>query len=213
MLNVERCVGLRLAFVLSLICSLTIVSNSFAQSGIDQNVLYPDLKQVLMVMVEVDQEIRNELISKGFGRLDSLDILRQKAIDEANTKILDKLLKNYGWPTREMVGQEGVDAAFLIVQHADPAYQKKILPSVKRSFERGDLDGAKYALLVDRILVNDGLPQRYGSQAKIEEGYIILFPIEDRDRVDVLRKSLGLGPLSEYIRGMESLYGAKYKGR
>jgi len=213
MLNVERCAGLKLVYILLLICSLSVVSNSFAQSGIDRNVLYPDLKQVLMVMVEVDQEIRNELISKGFGRVDSLDILRQKAIDEANTKILDKLLENYGWPTREMVGKEGVDAAFLIVQHADPDYQRKMLPSIKASFERGDLDGANYALLVDRVLVNDGLPQRYGSQAKIEEGYIILFPIEDRGRVDLLRESMGLEPLSEYIRGMESLYGAKYKAR
>lgn len=213
MLNVERCVGLKLTYFLLLFCSLSVVSTSFAQSGIDQNVLYPDLKQVLMVMVEVDQEIRTELISKGFGRVDSLDILRQKAIDEANTKILDKLLQNYGWPTREMVGNEGVEAAFLIVQHADPNYQKKMLPSIKASFERGDLEGAKYALLVDRVLVNDGLPQRYGSQAKIEEGYIVLFPLENSERVDMLRESLGLEPLSSYIRGMEVLYGAKYKGR
>ena len=213
MLNVERCAGLKLAYFLLLTLTLSVVSNSFAQSGIDRNVLYPDLKQTLMVMAEVDQEIRNELISKGFGRVDSLDIIRQKAIDEANTKILDKLIRNYGWPTREMVGKDGVDAAFLIVQHAEPAYQKKMLPSIKSSFERGDLDGAKYALLVDRVLVSDGLPQRYGSQAKIEEGYIILFPIEDRTKVDVLRESLGLESLSEYIRGMESLYGAKYKDR
>ena len=213
MLNVERCVGLKLVYFLLLTFSLSVVSNAFAQSGIDRNVLYPDLKQVLMVIAEVDQEIRNELLSKGFGHVDSLDILRQKAIDEANAKILNKLLQDYGWPTREMVGQEGVDAAFLIVQHADPAFQKKMLPSVKASFERGDLDGAKYALLVDRVLVNDGLPQRYGSQAKIEEGYIILFPVENRERVDALRESLGLEPLSSYIRGMEALYGAKYKGR
>lgn len=165
-----------------------------------------------MVLAEVDAEVRTEMVNKGFGNVDTLDMVRQQAIDEANARILDKIIKNYGWPTSEMVGLDGVAAAFLVVQHAEHNFQKRMLPAINTSFERGDLNAGDYALFVDRILVNDGLPQRYGSQADIRDGMLVLFPIEDRQNLAVRRASLGLPPLKEYIEQMETFYGVKHKG-
>lgn len=189
------------------LCLLTHPISALAQSKDAGSALYPGLRSVLLAIAEVDQEVRSEMVGKGYGNLDSLDVARQQIVDETNIKILDKLVSDYGWPTREMVGRDGVKAAFLIVQHAEHAYQKQMLQSIKRSFERGDLDGGDYALLLDRVLVGDGLPQRYGSQAKIENGMLVLFPIEDKARVDEIRASMGLEPLGDYVRSLEQLYG------
>ena len=199
------------ALVLFTLVNLLFGSFSNAHAQGSSEVLYPGLRSVLLVMAEVDQEVRAELLNKGFGNLDSQDMAHQNAVDEANIKILSKLIDDYGWPTEEMVGLDGVSAAFLIVQHAGHAFQKKMLPMIKASFERGDLNGSDYALLQDRVLVGDGLPQRYGSQASLENGFIVLFPIEDERNVDRIRASLGLEPLADYIRSLESLYGMKYR--
>ena len=88
---------LRLSVYPLLACCFIPWSASIAQSGGD--VLYPELRSILLVLEEVDQEVRAELLGKGFGNLDSLDMARQRAVDETNTKILDKLIRDYGWPT------------------------------------------------------------------------------------------------------------------
>ena len=195
-----------LSFLLGVFC---VSSSAHAQSG---NVLYPDLKKVLLVMAEVNEEVRSETMDKGFGNVNTLDIVRQQAIDEANARILDKIIKNYGWPTSEMIGLDGVAAAFLVVQHAEHTYQKRMLPAIRSSFERGDVNAGDYAMFVDRILVNDDLPQRYGTQADIRDGMLVLFPIEDRANLEVRRASLGLPSMSEHIEQMEAFYGVKHRG-
>ena len=74
---------------------------------------HPDLRAVLLSMVEVDEEVRSELIEKGMGNLDDVDFARQQAVDEALTKTLLKIISRYGWPTSEMVGKEGVYGAYI----------------------------------------------------------------------------------------------------
>ena len=146
------------------------------------------------------------------GNLDSLDIARQAAVDETLTKMLLKIIKSYGWPTSEMVGKDGVAAAWLILQHAEHDVQKSMLGNVRVSFEVGDLDGQSYALLFDRVNVNDGLPQRYGTQMDIVNGEFKFFPIEDPGNLNVRRSQVGLVSISEYIKHMEDVYGIPYKG-
>ena len=210
MINTNTCTLIRhYTGCFLLLCMLCLSAESSAQSN---NVLYPDLRKMLVIMAEIDVEVRAELMGKGFGNVDSLDIIRQQAIDEAHTKILDKIIQNYGWPTREMVGQEGVDAAFLIVQHSDDAFQKRMVPMIEASFERGDVSAHDYALLVDRVLLYDGKPQRYGTQAEITNGVLVVLPIEDKQNLEKRRASLGLLPMEDYVREMEKLYGMKVKG-
>ena len=67
-----------------------------------------------------------------------------------------------------------------------------MLPLVRASFELGEIRGEALALLTDRVLVEDGELQRYGTQAEIVDGAVRFSPIEDEAHVDERRAGLGL---------------------
>ena len=62
------------------------------------------------------------------------------------------------------------------------------------------------AYLTDRVAVQAGRPQRYGSQFKIRDDGIVFDPIEDSATVDERRAALGLPPLAEYARQGDSRF-------
>lgn len=175
-------------------------------------ILQPELRTFLLKLKDIDQGIREELLAKGYGKLDSLDIARQEAVDRENTAHLQEIIDEHGWPDRFLVGFDGVEAAFLIAQHADDAFQRAILPTIKASYQRGDLSGGDYALFEDRVRVNQEMPQRFGTQAYIADGRLVLYAIEDHANVNMRRKELGLEPLADYVKKLEEMYGMKAVG-
>lgn len=125
----------------------------------------------------------------------------QEALDRRNQDQLDRIIKNYGWPTVKWAGSEGTEGAFFALQHADLNYQKKYLPMVRRAVAQDDLSPSLLALLEDRIRVKEGRKQIYGTQLNTSaDGTQVVFPIEDEENVDARRASVGLGPLSEYLK-------------
>jgi hypothetical protein len=159
-------------------------------------------------MVEQDQAVRNELIQRGINHPDPITEGRMAAIDARHTARMKEIVRRYGWPGPGLVGRDGADAAFLLVQHAeDLAFQKKMLPLVRRAYRAGELSAWNYALLLDRVLVREGKPQIYGMSLKSWEGKeAVLHPIEDEANVDKRRAAIGLPPLSEYLEFMRRLY-------
>ena len=125
----------------------------------------------------------------------------QEALDRRNQDQLDRIIKDYGWPTVKWAGREGTEGAFFVVQHADLDYQKKYLPMVRRAVAQDDLSASLLALLEDRIRVKEGKKQIYGTQLNTSaDGTQVVFPIEDEANVDARRARVGLGPLSEYLK-------------
>ena len=120
------------------------------------------------------------------------------------------IIKEYGFPSPTLVGIDGVEAAFLLVQHASHAFQKKNHPVILKAYRAGKLSGQNYALFLDRVLVGDGEPQIYGTQAKSFTDWAnqepVLLPIKDEASVDQRRKSIGLPPLSEYLKTLKQMY-------
>ena len=161
-------------------------------------------------MVEQDQAIRNELIKKGVKPPDQALLKRMRDIDLANIVRIRAIVRQYGWPGPELVGEDGTQAAFLIVQHADHAFQKEMLPLVRDAYRAGKLSGQSYALLLDRVLVGEGKPQVYGTQAKPFDHWKgkepVLHPIEDEANVDKRRAEVGLPPLVEYLEFLKQMY-------
>jgi hypothetical protein len=49
-----------------------------------------------------------------------------QAVDAANTARMKRIVAERGWPGRSLVGDDGAQAAWLLVQHADhdPAFQR-----------------------------------------------------------------------------------------
>jgi Family of unknown function (DUF6624) len=197
-------------YILVLFSSLLLIGNIQAQTASTKSVANPALRQELLQRVEQDQAIRNELIEKGIDHPDKSVLERMKTIDAANTERMRAIVGQYGWPGPELVGQDGTEAAFLLVQHAELAFQKEMLPLVEKVYKSGKLSGQSYALLIDRVLVGEGKPQIYGTQAKRIEEWKgrepVLEPIEDEANVDKRRAEVGLFPLSEYRELLKRLY-------
>ena len=204
-------------YIIALCFILLLASNIQAQTTSAQSVANPTLRQELLQLVEQDQAIRNELIKKGIEHPDESVLARMKVIDAANTERMRAIVRQYGWPGPELVGQDGTDGAFLLVQHANLVFQKEMLPLVEKSYKSGKLSGQSYALLLDRVLVGEGKPQVYGTQAKRIEEWKgrepVLQPIEDEANVDKRRAEVGLFPLSEYRELLKKMYFPQEKGK
>lgn len=168
------------------------------------------LRKELLTMVEQDQNIRNEMIKSGVDHLSKGILARMDVIDSRNTARMKGIIRRYGWPGPELVGWDGTEAAFILVQHADHSFQKELLPLMQKEYKTGDLSGPNYALFIDRVLVEDGRPQVYGSRAtpfdQWKGGEPVLYPIADEPNVDKRRAEAGLSSLAEYREMLKQMY-------
>lgn len=155
-----------------------------------------------------DQAVR-EIFLAGHHQ-DTTDLRRMADVDADNTSFLKKIVAERGWPGRSMVGRDGAEAAFLILQHSpDTAFQAKMLPLLEKGAASGDVEGQHLALLTDRIAVHRGQKQVYGTQASIVHGRFVLDPIADSANVDARRSKLGMPPVAAYMRILDSLYSTR----
>jgi len=168
------------------------------------------LHDELMARMEKEQNLRGALIDSP----DDIQLLMRMAeADAQNTMWLDEVIQQQGWPTKSLVGEDGAQAAFLIVQHSPaPQFQKKCLELLGRAVKQNEADIINLVYLTDRIRTFEGKPQIYGTQGQTNaDGLIIPFPIEDEEHVDERRKAIGLEPIAEYFKNMNESYktGAK----
>lgn len=120
----------------------------------------------------------------------------------ANQTRLREILDSRGWPDRATVGSSGARAAWTIALHADtdPALQRRCLDLMQQAQARGEASPAAVAYLTDRVLVNQGKPQIYGTQFTSEGGEPKAHPIADTTNLDARRAHAGLPPMAEYDR-------------
>ena len=59
-------------------------------------------------------------------------LARIDSVDAGNLAWMRTLVRQRGWPGRDLVGMDGTEAAFLLVQHAGHGFQKEMLPLVER---------------------------------------------------------------------------------
>ena len=200
-------------YLIALCCALVFVSKTQPQTPNAQTVANPALRQELLQRVEQDQAIRDELVEKGMAHPDQSILARMRAIDDSNTERMRAIVGRHGWPGPGLVGQDGTDAAFLLVQHANLAFQKAMLPLIEKAYRRKELSGQSYALLLDRVLVGESKKQVYGTQAKLKGKEFVPDPIEDEANVDKRRAEIGLPPLSEYLKVLKQTYFPQESGK
>lgn len=153
-----------------------------------------------------DQGIRQQIdeIESKYGR-DSKEMQELWANmarkDSMNLIVVKKILDERGWLGADVVGPTGNITLFLVIQHADLATQEKYLPMMREAVKNGKAQGSSLALLEDRVLIRNGKRQIYGTQIGIHEetGKHYVSPLEDPDRVDERRASVGLGTLADYV--------------
>jgi hypothetical protein len=129
-------------------------------------------------------------------------LLRQDSLRLATFQALER---RYGWPRDKAVGAGSVQQAYLLVQHAPDQIQASYQDTLRAAHARGELRSADYATYLDRVWVNQGRPQQYGTQSSRrvlangqEEDY--LFPVEDLPHLDQRRATMQLEPLLSQLR-------------
>lgn len=136
---------------------------------------------------------------------DILDRLRDSRNQNADNLCL--ILKEYGWPTRKLVGDDGANAAFFLVRNSSNAgMQAALLPVIIAATSQGEIALRDFAFYIDRVRLNAGLKQLFGTQATIRDGFLVMFPIENEALVDARRKQYQLPPLADYQRSLEQSY-------
>lgn len=165
--------------------------------------VHEELRRRLLEMSEEDQRVRSELAAT--GELFDGYAPRMEEVHRRNAAALEAVIQRHGWPGRSLVGADGAQAAWLVLQHAigDPALQRRCLPLLREAAARGEAEPAQAAFLEDRISFFERRPQRYGTQFDWDEnGRLSPWLIEDPERVDEYRRSVGLEPLAERVRRM-----------
>jgi len=152
----------------------------------------------LKSLLNNDFALREGLILRGelFGGYHP----EMEALQTANGKELESLIERFGWPDKEIDGEDAVKRAWYIVMHAIslPSLQRQVLAILKANQSFCPL--MQLAMLEDRVLVFSGKKQKYGTQMDWDSnGNLNPFPIENFERVDHLRKEVQLPPLQESI--------------
>ena len=123
-------------------------------------------------------------------------------INEKNLQELEQLLATRGWPKRSQVGPAAAGAAFYILQHSNAEAQQKYVSMFEKCCRDHEGNWQQYALMFDRMRMNQNKPQRYGTHAYLDPRAgrtDELYPLEDETKVDEWRKEIGLEPLKAYL--------------
>lgn len=131
------------------------------------------------------------------------------SVFKENTAWLKAWIRKHGWPRISDVGEEAARAAWLIAQHSDHdvAFQKKCLELMRRAVAEGEARPEDLAYLEDRVLVNSGKWQLYGTQFyKDRNGTYKERPIKDRKHLAKRRREAGMQPFSEYKKHLVKRY-------
>ncbi|WP_445384402.1 BT_3928 family protein [Robiginitalea sp. IMCC44478] len=163
------------------------------------------LKKNLDSILERDQLYRGNLTPENMGK--------QYQIDQQNIVYIDSIISEYGYPGTSLVGPNTDRAAWYVIQHSERI--DEFLPQIKIAAETGELPFRLYAMMLDRSLMNQGLPQQYGTQAmtyfwNTPEEINLIWPIEDHENVNQRRKAAGFTQTIEEYAG-EILDGEDYR--
>jgi hypothetical protein len=114
---------------------------------------------------------------------------------------LAEMMAEHGWPTEQRVGTDAARAAWLVAQHADRQLdvQRRAVALMTEAVASGAASARDLAFLQDRLAVNEGREQRYGTQiGAVADGRPVPWPCEDPERLDERRAEVGIEPFDEY---------------
>lgn len=129
---------------------------------------------------------------------DSVKLLHQDKIN--------LIYERFGYLGYDKVGIESSDKFYISIQHADNNvdFQKKMLKALKIEVDNKNASKSNYALLNDRIKINEGKKQDFGTQVTYRKNGQA-FPkngLADSLNVDQFRKEYNLGPLKNYLNDL-----------
>jgi hypothetical protein len=173
-------------------------------------------KSAMARIAEVQAQLTAQWVADQAGRMAYLDLqttdrtgaafwaqrlatANAVATDAVSTEMMRALLREFDWIDNHRFGTRVASRAWILVQHADdhPDFQQLALDRMATHLATGGVRPSDYAHLWDRVAVNTGKPQRYGTQPTTTcnpDGTLDLRAVEDPAQLDARRRTMGLGP-------------------
>jgi hypothetical protein len=197
-----------------------------AQNGIDEN-----LKKELDGILKSDQILREYIDSETTDsrKLQILNETGYSTDDLANGKVymilnkrdsinllrIEEIIAKYGYPGKTLVGEPTNEAAWYVIQHT-----KRIanyFPMIQEAGASNEIPFTKVAMMQDRMLMQEGKEQLYGTQVAGEdilntttgkkEFWYYVWPIQNAESVNELRKEAGfVTTVEENAKSMGVVY-------
>ncbi|RYD55072.1 MAG: hypothetical protein EOP56_17015 [Sphingobacteriales bacterium] len=127
-----------------------------------------------------------------------------------NVHLWEIINRLQSYPDNILVGNKAAQDFWLLAQHQDydTALQKEVLKHMKWAVDRQQAPAIPYAFLVDRVRLNTGQKQLYGTQYwKAADGKMYIpRPLEDSLNVNARRATLGMKPIEEELQQMNERY-------
>jgi hypothetical protein len=159
------------------------------------------LREKLVAMYASDQEAR------GAGTGHAVYTAKTATVDVQLTAELKAIVARHGWPTIAMVGFDASNDAMAMLTHTpDHAWRLSLVPRLEKLAAEGKIDGAALATVVDKQLVSEGKPQRYGTQFRVADGKMAMIAVEDPAGLDARRAMVFLAPIKVYEAMLAETY-------
>ena len=162
------------------------------------------IAEIIVKLKNADLALRSKLVKS--GQLSEGYNEEMAKLHKQNTKILNDIIDQIGYPTIDKVGKEGSEATWLIIQHSigQPVFMKKCAKLLEEQVSDDRANKKNLAYLTDRIAVFENKPQLYGTQFDWDEnGALSPNHFVDLSMVNQRRISIGLNTLeaqTEYMR-------------
>lgn len=195
------------------------IKSNFINQDKDVRWQFKKLNKPVMAILDTiyhdDQNPRNLLqkiiAQKGESdpQIQSINLyMHQK--DSINREKVKKIISEFGWLGKNEVGQQGNQTLFLVIQHSDLATQIEYLPIMRNAMKEGKMSSASFAIFEDRVALQQGKEQIYGSQiAQLGNGKFYVLPMIDPINVDERRAQARLIPISEYLKKFNIIWSIK----
>lgn len=167
-------------------CAMTFPLKNFKMEKIDCG----KIKEIIGTSYDNDQGARQE------NKVSS-DI---REIDSVNKSTIISIIEKCGWSA---IDTSQINDVFLMVQHMDTEFVARYYPVFMKYYEEGILSNVNYARMEDRLLMNNGFEQIYGTQV-VDKSF---YDIKDEENVNERRKKLGLSTIEETAKK----FGFEYK--
>lgn len=169
-----------------------------------------DLVDELRAMATIDQ-VAAGVRTKKYEELPLTEWKKFKdSVFRTNEKRLQEIFETHGFAGYDLVGEKGSLNFWLIVQHSDhnPEFQKEVLDKMKVEVDKNNAQPRRYGLLVDRVKLNTGEAQVYGTQVRYNKHNGQAYPekLIDSANVNKRRASVGLEPIEVYLNDMSDMY-------
>jgi len=168
---------------------------------------YENIMAILDTVYQMEQtpiRQRDEMMDKFGAESDEAQEFQKiyKANHAVNEKKVKKIIDEYGWLGPDVIGEQGNQTLFLVIQHSDYEVRDHYLPTMRTAAKLGIMLPRHLGNIEDRTATDLNRLQVYGNQVKYyrETQTFDVWPIIDPANVDKRRAEIGLGPIAEHLK-------------